>query len=63
MKIATYNCNGVRARIKNITDWLTANDPDILCMQEIKVDTGLFPHEPLSHGDNGKYEPLSRLGM
>jgi len=48
LKIATYNCNGVRARVQNIVDWLKKEEPDILCLQEIKVATELFPHEPFN---------------
>jgi exodeoxyribonuclease-3 len=46
MKIATYNCNGVRARVDVIARWLRKENPDILCIQEIKVETDLFPREP-----------------
>lgn len=48
MKIATYNCNGIRARINNTVDWLKLEKPDILCVQEIKVVNELFPHEPFN---------------
>lgn len=49
MKIATYNCNGVRARINNIIDWLKNENPDILALQEIKVVNELFPHQPFNN--------------
>ncbi|MCO5734040.1 exodeoxyribonuclease III [Rhizobium sp. SSA_523] len=43
MKIATWNINGVKARIDNLRQWLTDSAPDIACLQEIKsVDEG-FP--------------------
>lgn len=43
MKIATWNINGVRARIENLIAWLKESSPDIVCLQEIKtVDEG-FP--------------------
>ena len=43
MKIATWNINGVKARIENLCQWLKDSDPDIACLQEIKsVDEG-FP--------------------
>ena len=43
MKIATWNINGVKARIDNLTQWLKDSNPDIVCLQEIKtVDEG-FP--------------------
>lgn len=38
MKITTWNVNGLRAALdKGIWDWVTAYDPDILCLQEIKA--------------------------
>ncbi len=43
MKIATWNINGVKARIENLCQWLKESAPDIACLQEIKsVDEG-FP--------------------
>ncbi len=41
--IATWNINGVKARIENLCQWLKDSGPDIVCLQEIKsVDEG-FP--------------------
>jgi len=38
MKIATYNVNGLRSAIsKGFIDWLKATDPDMVCLQEIKI--------------------------
>ena len=43
MKIATWNINGVKARIENLVHWLGESQPDVVCLQEIKsVDDG-FP--------------------
>lgn len=48
MKIISYNVNGIRAALtKNFTEWLAAEDPDVLCLQETKaqpdqIDTMLF---------------------
>ncbi len=48
MKIATWNINGVRARIDSLTAWLKESQPDVACLQEIKtVDEG-FPAGALS---------------
>ena len=45
MKIATFNINGVKARIGALTDWIDAAQPDVAVLQEIKsVDEG-FPRE------------------
>lgn len=43
MRIATWNINGVKARIGQIEGWLSSFGPDVVCLQEIKsVDEG-FP--------------------
>ncbi len=43
MKIATWNINGVKARIDTLVTWLQSADVDVVCLQEIKsVDEG-FP--------------------
>lgn len=43
LKIATWNINGVKARIEVLLTWLRESQPDIVCLQEIKsVDEG-FP--------------------
>ncbi len=47
MKFATFNANSIRARLPQITDWLERNRPDILCIQETKVQDKDFPREPL----------------
>ena len=45
MRIATFNINGVKARIGALSDWLTESAPDVALLQEIKsVDEG-FPRE------------------
>ncbi len=43
MKIATWNINGVRARIDNLLTWLKESGPDIVCLQEIKCQDEAFP--------------------
>lgn len=43
MKIATFNVNSIRSRLHIVIPWLKANKPDILCMQETKVDDRNFP--------------------
>ncbi|MDT0683782.1 exodeoxyribonuclease III [Roseicyclus sp. F158] len=45
MRIATFNINGIKARIGALTDWLDEAEPDVALLQEIKsVDEG-FPSE------------------
>lgn len=43
MKIASFNVNSVRARLPIITAWLVKNQPDVLAMQETKVQDESFP--------------------
>ena len=45
MKIATWNINGVRARLDGATAWLKDARPDILCLQELKCEDAAFPAE------------------
>ncbi|MCX7592001.1 MAG: exodeoxyribonuclease III [Kiritimatiellae bacterium] len=43
MKIATFNANSIRTRLPLILEWLQANSPDILCIQETKTPDEEFP--------------------
>ncbi|ODN68987.1 Exodeoxyribonuclease III [Methylobrevis pamukkalensis] len=61
IRIATWNINGVKARIETLCEWLSQDGPDIVCLQEIKsVDEG-FPREAIerlgynvvTHGQKG----------
>ncbi len=45
MKFATFNTNSVRARLDAITTWLKEEQPDILCLQETKVQDKDFPRK------------------
>lgn len=45
MRIATFNINGVKARIGAVTDWLTESEPDVALLQEIKSIDENFPRE------------------
>ena len=39
MKIISWNVNGIRSVFKTtFKDWLKANDPDIICLQEVKAE-------------------------
>lgn len=61
MKIATWNINGIKARIETVEAWLKEADPDIACFQEIKSVDENFPRERLealgynveTHGQKG----------
>ncbi len=61
MKIATFNINGVKARLPALLDWLSDSAPDLVALQEIKSVDEAFPREPLeelgynvaTHGQKG----------
>lgn len=61
MKIATFNINGVRARIATLLDWLAEAQPDVVVLQEIKTQDEGFPTDPIAdlgyavetHGQKG----------
>ena len=43
MKLATYNVNGIRARLARLTEWLEREQPDIACLQELKCADESLP--------------------
>lgn len=45
MKIVTWNVNSVRARLPRVLPWLEAEQPEVVCLQETKVQDGDFPVE------------------
>ena len=46
MRIATYNINGVKARLPRLLEWLAETRPAVACLQEIKSSDETFPgHE------------------
>ena len=47
MKIATWNINGVRARVDTLKTWLEQARPDVVCLQEIKCVTEAFPADEI----------------
>ena len=47
LKIATFNANSIRARLSIILDWLKKESPDVLAVQETKVQDHEFPKEPI----------------
>ena len=45
MRIATWNVNSIRARVRRTVDWMVREDVDVLAMQEIKCKPEQFPVE------------------
>jgi exodeoxyribonuclease-3 len=46
VKVATWNVNGIRARSSQVVHWIDAEEPDVICLQEIKASREQVP-EPL----------------
>jgi exodeoxyribonuclease III len=67
MKIATWNVNGIRAREAQLLEWLADEQPDVLCLQEIKASLAQVPgalaalddYWNLWHGGAGGYSGVS----
>ncbi|MBI3140468.1 MAG: exodeoxyribonuclease III [Rhodocyclales bacterium] len=43
MKLATWNVNSLKVRLPQLLDWLAAQRPDVLCLQETKLEDAAFP--------------------
>ncbi|MEO7864799.1 MAG: exodeoxyribonuclease III [Sphingomicrobium sp.] len=43
MKIATFNVNGIRARLPRLLEWLARETPDVVCLQELKCADDALP--------------------
>jgi len=53
MKIATFNVNGINARLPRFLEWLEETKPDIVCLQEIKADDARFPKAAIDDAGYG----------
>jgi len=73
VRIATWNVNSVLARLPRLLDWLGTAEPDVVCLQEIKVAADDFPidelgelgYEVAAHG-TGRWAGvaiMSRVGL
>ena len=68
VRLATWNVNSVKARLPRLLEWLDEAKPDIVCLQEIKTTTALFPeaevnelgYEVAAHGD-GRWNGVALL--
>ncbi len=47
MKIAAWNVNSLRVRLPHLVDWLAQAQPDIVCLQELKLEDAKFPRAEL----------------
>ena len=61
MRIATFNINGIKARLPRLQEWLESDPADVVCLQEIKSMDDNFPRQTLEdagwhvevHGQKG----------
>jgi exodeoxyribonuclease-3 len=47
MKLATWNVNSLKVRLPHLLDWLAAAAPDVVCIQETKLEDANFPRAEL----------------
>jgi exodeoxyribonuclease-3 len=47
MKLATWNVNSLKVRLPQLLDWAGKHRPDVLCLQETKLEDAAFPHAQL----------------
>ena len=55
MRLATWNVNSLKVRLPQVLDWLKSHQPDVLCLQETKLEDANFPAQELRTAD---YEVL-----
>ncbi len=61
MKIASFNINGIKARLPRLLEWLAETRPSVACLQEIKTQDESFPaaafeqlgYQAIWHGQKG----------
>ena len=47
MRLAAWNVNSLKVRLPHLTDWLAKTQPDIVCLQELKLEDAKFPRAEL----------------
>ena len=47
MKLATWNINSLNVRLPRVLDWLAQQQPDVLCLQELKLEDHRYPRAEL----------------
>lgn len=73
MRLATWNVNSLGARLPLVLEWMEANGPDVLCMQETKLADDAFPRAAFTelgyestHFGDGRWNGVaiaSRIGI
>src|SRR5476651_407916 len=47
MRVATWNVNSLKVRLPQVLAWLEAQQPDVLCVQETKLEDAKFPAQEI----------------
>lgn len=47
MKLASWNVNSLKIRLPQLLEWLAASQPDVVCLQETKLEDHNFPREEI----------------
>jgi exodeoxyribonuclease-3 len=53
MKIATFNVDGISARLSALPRWLAESKPDVACLQELKAPQERFPEAAIREAGYG----------
>ena len=53
MRIATFNVNGINARLPRLLEWLEEAKPDVACLQELKAEGDKFPQSAIEDAGYG----------
>lgn len=53
MKIVTFNINGIKARLPRLIEYLTEQQPDVVCLQELKTSDETFPIDEIREAGYG----------
>jgi len=48
MKLAAWNVNSLKVRLPQLLEWLAAQQPDIVCLQETKLEDHNFPQQEIA---------------
>ena len=47
MIVASWNVNSIRVRLQHLLDWMQQAQPDVVCLQELKLETDKFPFDEI----------------
>ena len=53
MKIVTFNINGIKARLPRLIEYLAEQQPDVVCLQELKTSDETFPEDAIREAGYG----------